>query len=287
MSATKAEEGGTNEQSGWLRALEFASEKWVVILAVSTATGFLSGLAYYKGYFGAFGFESLAFSLPFEMYLVVGALSIAAVVLPQILVGVPIAYAAARRQASEPRRLERALRRFDDLPAPVVLMGSVAILVVPLYYTWHWLVPAEAVLPFAIHPLAVAIILILGLLVFLPASLVVLRNLKGPTLAAVGLAFLFVWAPAVAKTVGESRADAVFDNLDGQTRVLVWRDANSTAPEGYVVIHQDADLLYLVARLEVKDGVPIFRATIMNPNDLHRIDFVPPGVSVERFRPDA
>lgn len=259
-----------------------------LLLGVLTVTGFLSGLAYFQGYFGRLGLDALVYSLPFEMYLAAGGISVVAALLVMAFVAVASIYLVLRLGPRLVKRQQRVAAREGSGHHPLlVLLSGLLLLIVVFVWPWRWLVSVASLLPAAIPlwlTLALLLLLLPGVLL---AHLVVMRSLKGRTAIAYLLLVLVASAPLLAQQAGEYRAEHLFDNPDRLTRALVWWTENSTAPSGYLVVHQEGSLVYLVAQVERGPGGPVFYSTVVDLTSVARIAFVPPGADLTLVNPSA
>lgn len=272
----------------WMqRMVEGVNARLPFILGVLTVTGFLSGLAYFKGFFGSLGLEALVFSLPFEMYLAAGGISVIVILLAVAVLLFGILAIGARFKPDLLRERKPTPGTGKPTPPRLMLVAASALLWLAIVFIlpWTWLAPVASILPFPIPEwITLPFLLLLGLLMG-PAHLVVLRNLQGPPLMAYGIAFILMSGPALAHAAGNHRAEHLFDNVDSRSRALVWWTDNATEPSGYVVVHQDGSLAYLVAQVVHDAEGRAFHSTVVDVGSVPRIVFIPPGADVARAYP--
>ena len=266
---------------------EVARNDWLLIAAGATLTSFAAGVAYMHGYLAPFGFEGLVLSLSAESYLAVGAVT---VIVLFLLMGFLAMLGAALVASFAPKRLEGGFslpRWMERIHALWVLTGAVATLVVPFVYAWRWLTPLSALFPMGDGPLVESLLLLFLAIVFVVGYPLAYLRLRGRAFTAFVVATCLMSAPALAKLAGEERAESILEDPSDAPRVLVWRNATA-APEGYIVVHQDGELLYLVVTLgRDGDGKPVFHATALRISDMARVDFLPAGADDSYATPHA
>ena len=263
----------------WL--VDHLQKHWVLVVTVATVTAFAGGLAHMHGYFSTLGFESLALSLPYENYLVIGSVTLLALCFLYAFAGL-VAAAIGSMQVTRKRAKgtirTSMLKRADGIPLAWVLLGAVFAFAPPFLHAWNWLVPVRGFMPFPLSESMTIVGLLLILVAFVAGWVVVLLRFDHSTYLAVGVAMLLLYTPTITHMVGERRADLLLEDPHHASRVVIWRH-ETAEPQGYVVVHQDGEVLYLVAiQGHGEGGQRIFHSTVLRFSDVARIAFLPPGV---------
>lgn len=271
-----------DESSGWtLPDLgRMLTARWPQFVLVTTVAGFLAGVDFFEALYGRFGLDSLVFSETLPTYLLAGGVSVFFFLLVVGLTAILMVAVQARLQVPKASRApSRAGRR---AATDVVLVADLFVLCVLFWFSWRWLVPLTALLPaarWAPPPWLVLILLLLVIVLTVMTAGVVMFQEHRRMYHAFGFAFLLIGAPVLSFQAGNAEANAILDNLDGHTRARVWWNESSLAPEGYVVIHQDGNVFYLLQQTTQKpDGARVFHTTVVDASKVYRIVLVPPGV---------
>lgn len=256
---------------------ETARKDWFLIAAVASITSFAAGFAHMHAYFSTLGFGGLDLSLPSESYFAIGAASIVGLFLPTMLLGlIVVAFVV----SMVPTQVETGFRTpawVERIPILWVVAGAAAVLALPSVFTWRWVAPLRALFPLVRGPWVELTLLLLILALFVVGYPIAFLRFRGKAFVIFLLATLLVSAPALAQVAGEQRARLLLEEPQGAPRVVLWRNATA-APEGYVVAHQDGDMLYLVVTLGTDaNGTRIFHSTVIHVSDVARVVFIPAG----------
>lgn len=272
--------------------LAMAKDHVAAIIGALTATLFLSGLSYVRGYYGTLGFGGHELSFPFETYVALGGVSVLATVLGTVLLGillvmilVPlwIRWGGARtRESSSREPLEGQRLALTQLSVALVLAFAFVV-------TWAWIVPLGSLFNIpGTRSGAYVALFILGLapLAAIVATVYLGRNLRGRALFLFFLAALVVLGPTATHSAAKYRAETIFADEERETRALVWWHEGA-APQGYVVVHQTEGAMYLVQQTSVTNGTSAFFALVLRPGEAWHVVLVPPGVSLDAAKREA
>lgn len=276
-------EADAQEDVAWRAVAIALRDYWPPLLTALTVVILLSGFSYFHGYLGGLGFAGVAPSLPPTTYLLYGGVAaLLALAFHGVMVGLlwGVLVRLASDAAIQPRLagLERATR--DIAPGAAILVTVLVGLV-----AWQWMHPVLGNVLVRWYPYS---LWAFGVVV---ASLyaVALVGLRGAWRAAFIMVILLVGVPSLTFGVGASTAERLVGDPDAFPRVLAWENA-SDGPTGYVLAHQEGERLYLVLLGIHVEGegtartTKYTRATTALLTDFERVDFIPAGVTIERFR---
>lgn len=269
--------------------LTFVKDHWLPITGLLTITAYLAGMAYFHAFLGAFGFGQTVYSLDPITILAYGGLTAVLAIGAQglILAGlIPLSISIGQRT-----RGTRAVKTLDAINRGVKHFGpygAAVTIIIALATPWQWLVPG--LLTVFVKFGKTGIILLASLFVLCYA--IALAGLRGRAFAVFIVTLLLSSAPGMTYLLGTQTADRLAHDPDAFPRVLIWWNETQERPTGYVLVHQDADRLYLLLirpYVDPTDGIEkkLYTSTTASIDDVYRVEFFGAGTEIERIHREA